>query len=154
MNKLQAEAKANELMELHGITEKGWIFVFDNAKLRYGCCKHRYKQITLSQYMLPHMADSDIIDTILHEIAHALVGRGNGHNWIWRRKAREIGCKAQRCGSKIKDRSKLTYKWTGTCPNGHVSNRHKLTKRSRNCSCGRCSDKYNPEFKFDWVENH
>ena len=55
-----------------------------------------------------------ITDTILHEIAHALVGPRHGHNAIWRQKAREIGCTAMRCHN-------LTFsaaKWMMMCPNG------------------------------------
>ena len=39
----------------------------------------------------------EIKNTILHEIAHALVGSQHGHSQIWRKKAREIGCDASRC---------------------------------------------------------
>ena len=34
-------------------------------------------------------------DVILHEIAHALVGRGHGHNEEWRNKCIEIGAKPE-----------------------------------------------------------
>jgi len=153
MNKFEAEIKSNQLMKQHGLIERGWSFEFDNAKSRYGSCKHISKRITLSQYMLPHMKDEDIVDTILHEIAHALVGRGHGHNNVWRYKALEIGCRGKRCSDKIIDYSKLQYKYTGTCNNGHTTNRHKFTKNAENCSCAQCSNKYNPEFKFKWVQN-
>lgn len=32
-----------------------------------------------------------VIETILHEIAHALTP-GNGHNHVWKEQARELGC--------------------------------------------------------------
>ena len=37
-------------------------------------------------------------DTILHEIAHALVGPGHGHDAVWKRKCREVGARPERCG--------------------------------------------------------
>ena len=43
--------------------------------------------------------DAEIEDTLLHEIAHALVGRRHHHDAVWRAKAREIGCTGQRCHS-------------------------------------------------------
>ena len=38
-----------------------------------------------------HCNEVQIKNTILHEIAHALVGYENGHNIIWQNKAKEIG---------------------------------------------------------------
>jgi hypothetical protein len=35
---------------------------------------------------------SEILDTILHEIAHALVGHKEAHGPVWVAKAKEIGC--------------------------------------------------------------
>ena len=39
--------------------------------------------------------DEEVKNTLLHEIAHALVGPGHRHNRVWRQKAREIGCDAK-----------------------------------------------------------
>lgn len=157
MTNQEIEDKAYQLMSKYDLFTKGWTFKLDNAKRRFGCCKYNKKQITLSKFLLPHVAnDSDIIDTILHEIAHALVGSRHGHDHVWKAKAIEIGCKAQRCGGdKIKDRSELakTYKWIGTCPNGHVMKRYKLTTRTKRGSCSRCSNSYNPDYLFTWKEN-
>jgi SNF2 family DNA or RNA helicase len=36
--------------------------------------------------------DAELINTIRHEVAHAIVGPGHGHNEVWADKAREIGC--------------------------------------------------------------
>jgi len=158
MTTQQVQCKARILMEEHGLIEKGWSFKIDNAKRRFGCCKHRTKEITISGYLLPHVEnDADVVDTILHEIAHALVGHSHGHNYVWKAKARELGCRPERCGShKIKDRSKLNekYKWVGECPNGHTVKRHKLTKKGRNSSCAQCSKTFDPQYKFTWKQNN
>ena len=34
----------------------------------------------------------------MHEIAHALVRKGHGHDAVWKAKALSIGCDGQRCG--------------------------------------------------------
>lgn len=75
----------------------GWMFDFDNAKKRVGCCKHGKKLITISRHLADQLSESEIRDVLLHEIAHALVGVSHGHNQVWKRKALEIGCNAQRC---------------------------------------------------------
>jgi predicted SprT family Zn-dependent metalloprotease len=54
--------------------------------------------------------EAKVKDTILHEIAHALVGAGHGHNHVWKRKCIEIGAKPERCySSKEVETPKLRY---------------------------------------------
>jgi len=95
MDHLQAYNLARNLMNEHGLRE--WSFKFDRAKRRAGCCKHSRKTITLSPHYVERNDYEEVKDTILHEIAHALVGHKHHHNWVWRAKAREIGAKPQRC---------------------------------------------------------
>ena len=121
-----------QLLIKHNLSN--WRFEFDNAKRRYGCCKFRNKTITLSKHISPLRKKEDIVDTILHEIAHAIVGPRNGHNDIWRKKAIEIGCNGERCGDDVR----LEGKWVGVCPNGHTSSRHRKPKYR--VSCGKCSN--------------
>ncbi len=89
-------------------------------------------------------------NTILHEIAHALVGNGNGHNWVWQQKALEIGCDGRRCFSR--DKVKMPKpNYTATCKScGKLS--HRYRKPRKQWSCGRCGggrfdEKYLLEFK-------
>ena len=85
---------ADSLLHKHKLSE--WRFCFDNAKRRGGSCRFSDRLITMSeQFCLK--ADLELIeDTILHEIAHALVGPDHQHDAVWQAKAREIGCSAQR----------------------------------------------------------
>lgn len=56
-----------------------------------GKCYNNGEKISL---LVNHIINSDIEEiknTILHEIAHALVGVENGHNQIWQEKAKELG---------------------------------------------------------------
>ncbi len=64
---------------------------------RAGSCSFGRKRISLSwQYSLNASA-AERLDTILHEIAHALVGPSHNHDRVWKAKAREIGCNGERC---------------------------------------------------------
>lgn len=78
----------------------GWNLVFDHAKRRLGVCKHRRKQIGISSYMLadPETSEQNVKNTLIHEIAHALVGKKHGHDAVWKAKAVSIGCDGSRCG--------------------------------------------------------
>ncbi len=56
-----------------------------------GLCSYKDKCIILSAHHIDIHPDPDVINTIKHEVAHALTP-GCGHNEIWEAKAREIGC--------------------------------------------------------------
>lgn len=114
----------------HGL--KGWRLTLDHAKRRAGQCDYKNKTISLSRHYVKYADEDHIKDTILHEIAHALVGPRHGHDAVWRTKAREIGCTATRCHT-------LEFsapKWTMSCPNGcFVTTRH---RRKSNMVCATC----------------
>ena len=86
---------AASLVAAHGLD--GWNVKLDHARRRAGQCDYRKREISLSRHYVRHADASHVRDTILHEIAHALVGPRHGHDAVWRRKAREIGCTATRC---------------------------------------------------------
>ena len=106
---------ATKLMNAHGLA--GWRIKLDHARRRAGQCDYTNKIISLSRLYVRHADIDHIRDTILHEIAHALVGPRHGHDAVWRQKAREIGCSAARCHSLSFARAK----WVMTCPNGCFS---------------------------------
>ena len=57
------------------------------------------QQVELSVSFVLRATWSDIRDTLLHEIAHAIVGPGHGHDALWQTAARRIGCTAKRCST-------------------------------------------------------
>jgi Zn-dependent protease with chaperone function len=69
------EKLALSLMEKHDLLSKDWKFVFDNGRRRLGFCNYKKKTISLSRKFIPLLDDEEIIDIILHEIAHALTGK-------------------------------------------------------------------------------
>jgi len=149
----EAEQLALKLMKQHGLIGKGWKFKFDKAKKRYGCCMHSKRIISLSSPLTQIRKDDKVRNTILHEIAHALVGCGHGHDDVWRSKALEIGCNGQRCSND----ASIKGNWVGECPNGHVSYKHRMSKAQK--SCGICypskfNKKYLITFKKKKHEQH
>ena len=88
---------ADRLLNAHKLFKKGWRFSFDRAKRRAGCTRYSKKEITLAKAYAEQEELKEIKNTILHEIAHALVGPKHGHNEIWKQKALEIGCAGERC---------------------------------------------------------
>jgi len=87
--------RARELLEQHHLSR--WSFRFDNGRKRAGSCQYGPQVISLSYEFAKHAPAEEIHDTILHEIAHALVGNAHYHDDVWRAKARAIGCSGRRC---------------------------------------------------------
>ena len=119
-----------ELFALHGLTD--WRLVLDHARRRAGLCDYRNKTISLSRHYVKAADPTHIKDTLLHEIAHALVGPKHGHDAVWRQKAREIGCTATRCHNLEFSEAK----WLMQCPKGCFSvARH---RRKNGLVCAKC----------------
>lgn len=92
---------ALNLMTQHGLTKampNYWHLKFDNAVRRLGQTNFATHTISLSKPCTLAATDpAQVRNTILHEIAHALVGPRHGHDSTWRLKAVSIGCNGQRC---------------------------------------------------------
>lgn len=101
MNLRDAKRLAKDLMTQHGLTAMGWSFCFDRAVKRLGLCKYSTKTISVSRDLTRLNPDTQVRNTLLHEIAHALVGVNHGHNETWRSKAVSIGCNGQRCTDSV-----------------------------------------------------
>jgi predicted SprT family Zn-dependent metalloprotease len=87
--------QAHELLEQHHLSL--WRFQFDNGRKRAGSCQYGTLVISLAYEFAKHASEEDIHDTLLHEIAHALVGKAHHHDDVWRTKAIAIGCSGRRC---------------------------------------------------------
>ena len=156
MQLIEAKNLALNLMREHKLLNMGWTFEFDNARRRFGVCRYRTKRIGLSKHLVSLNDEASVKDTILHEIAHALVGGGHGHDHVWRSKAIEIGCNGKRCYSSNEVETPES-RYIATCDGcGKVHKRHKMTDRLKygSSSCGTCSNgSYNPTYKLIWVLN-
>jgi len=86
---------ARKLMTRHQLSH--WSFQFDHGTKRAGCCHYKTQVISVSIEYAKHCSEAEIKDTILHEIAHALVGKAHHHDAVWKAKAVEIGCSGLRC---------------------------------------------------------
>jgi hypothetical protein len=49
-----------------------------------GCCTYSTKSIALMRRHLAEASDADILETITHEIAHAVLGEGFGHGDVFK----------------------------------------------------------------------
>jgi len=129
----QIEQLANRMLARHHL--RSWSFRFDHATRRAGCCNYRDKTITISFDLAQRGSDADIRDTILHEVAHAIVGKKHNHDAVWKAKAMEIGCSGERT-------HRLEFsppKWTVRCENDCWS--HTAHRRNHRLVCRTCGGK-------------
>lgn len=101
MNPNEALALLGEKMSEHGLTARGWKGSLDQAERRFGVCRPAKKEISLSRPLIALNNEEEVLDTILHEIAHALAtietGENCGHDERWKAICRRIGARPERC---------------------------------------------------------
>lgn len=135
MNLQTAQALAHLYMDRYDLRRKGWRFKYDNAKNRFGVCKYQSKVIGLSKPLTDANDQVRVVDTILHEIAHALVGPGHGHDNVWKRMCIEIGCKPERCFTS-KDTNLVAGRFKAVCGGcGKTHTRHKRPRGGVRVAC-------------------
>ena len=139
MNINDAQTMARELMNQHGLGHVA--FGWHRKTREFGTCMSvrvsifdpwTVKMIMLSSRLAEVNPVEQVRDTILHEIAHALVGTANGHNSIWRAKARELGCNdSPCCGADVQ---MAPGKFTASCPCGRAHEFYRMPTRGKRCA--------------------
>lgn len=147
MNVAKALRDARALLAVHGL--RGWTVALDNGKRRAGACHYSKRTITLSRYLTEMHSEDEVRNTILHEIAHALCP-GQGHNHVWRRMCLSIGGN----GKAYHNAAVVQGRYEGTCPNGHKSYRHRMTRGVKaGASCGKCNPhRFDERYRLVWVD--
>lgn len=139
LKELAVVAIAQKEMEKWGLPALGWRFAFDNAKRRLGMCDYKTKTISLSRHMVRLNFDTnldEIIDTIRHEIAHALAGFKAGHGSDWKGYAVLVGAKPRRCGGEDIEMPKGNVR--AVCGCGKTHTRMRMPRRGYTYSCRTC----------------
>lgn len=141
---------AEELMGEHGL--QTWSFKLDHAKNRLGACDYVSRTLSLSKHLVKNGDEAVIRETVLHEIAHALVGPGHGHDVVWQAQARKLG--VDPVASYRGDHAAQFFpraKWALTCSNCAtvVAERHRRRMRSNDYACARCGPTLG---RLHWVE--
>ncbi|SFS03431.1 SprT-like family protein [Agrococcus baldri] len=121
---------AEALIRLH--LDDSWAFGFDRAAKRAGLTNFTTRRITVSKHLAARWDDDEVHQTLLHEVAHAMVGPRVGHGPLWRRTAREIGYVGGRThqGEIAAERAG----WVGACPGGHQHVRFRAPRGRYACT--------------------
>ncbi len=129
-----ARSLADHLLRSFGLAD--WTFRFNRSKCMMGLCRFDPKVIELSVHFVERNDDGAVRDTLLHEIAHALVGPGHGHGPVWRRKCLEVGAKPERLDFEA---AMPEGRWKARCGGcGMIHHRHRRPKRMVGWYCRYC----------------
>ena len=147
-----------KVLKENGLT--GWTATTNRRKSSFGLCDYRKRQIQLSTILTPNCTEEAIMNTIFHEVAHAIIGSGHGHDRVWKSKCLELGGNGLRCGGSDNyidgDREFLnkSSKYTLECPVcGNTVPRSRKLKRD--ISCGKHGDRrFNPNHKMKLIQNY
>lgn len=128
-----------ELLDDHGLNH--WIIKFDRSKLIYGTTCYENSTITISKPLAEISDDTNILNTLTHEIAHALCP-GHEHDETWKKTHQLMGGDGKICcDAKIPD---SFYKWRIVCQKcEQVCNRlHRYSSAAvNNYKCADCDGK-------------
>ncbi|MFM8271303.1 MAG: SprT-like domain-containing protein [Gemmata sp.] len=141
--------QARALLDTHGLRD--WEFGFNSNVRRAGVCFYPHRgqpgRVELSVHFVERNSDAEVLDTLLHELAHALVGPGHGHDAVWRKKCRDLGARPDACYGAEVEMPK--GRWRATCPGcAAVYDRHRRPNRSRVWYCRPCGPTRGPLMWF------
>ncbi len=102
MNTAEAIQTVISMLNAHGLVSQGWTCKLSNTKRILGQCRYRDKSIRLSRIHVEMGSDDEVMNTIRHEVAHAITGPGFGHGAAWKRNAMLLGAAP-------KSKTKLDY---------------------------------------------
>jgi predicted SprT family Zn-dependent metalloprotease len=138
----QLREKARQLMLKHGLD--AWEFGINTNVRRAGVCYFPNNsgagRIEISAHFAERNSDEELQDTLLHEIAHALVGPRHGHDAVWQAKCIEIGARPERCYGDHVEMPK--GRWRAICPSCETEyDRHRRPSKLRGWYCRTCGIK-------------
>ncbi len=146
MDLKRLEQTAAYELRAHGL--KGWTFAFSNAKRRLGVCKYATKRIEISEYYAANNPDASVLDTLRHEIAHALAGPSAGHGPRWKAIAVRLGATPRACETSS-DLETVPGDWQATCPTCQKT--FHLYRRPKRPDAYRCKCAGRSQLIFAWA---
>lgn len=145
MDLQELEAIANREIMKHGL--HGWTFGLANTKRRLGACKHRTKRIEITEYYARHSPAEMVLDTLMHEIAHALAGPIAGHGPVWKAVAARLGAQPRACQSSPAA-AVPPGDWQATCAS--CSKTYHLYRQPRSLNGYRCKCEQRSSLIFEY----
>jgi len=136
--------------------DHGYTFEWSNRKNALGDCTKNSRVVRLSKFLvLNSVSELDVwIDTILHEIAHAidyLIRKKSNHDRIWKHIAKTIGADPSRT-TELKTTG-VGFKYTAKCPGCEKTVHFSRIWKNRK-ACGKCSPRFDERYVFVIYKNY
>ena len=96
------------------IVAKGWTLKYSKALTCFGMAKYGPKVIVLSEPLANSSSIEDVMETLTHEVAHAICGHAEGHGPKWVNTHKAMGGRGERLGSFCENQKAMLdtkYKW-------------------------------------------
>lgn len=107
-----------------------------------GRCHHHRREVHIAGWHLERSPRDEVLDTLLHEAAHALAGARAGHGAKWQALARELGANPSRALPrevwKASPSAQRPPRWSAECVVCGQRYRRKRRPRKRRLVCGVC----------------
>ena len=130
----EARRLARRLLAAHRLTD--WSFAFNRSKTSMGLCRYGPRVIELSTHFVERNPAGAVRDTLLHEIAHALVGPGHGHDRAWGEMCLRVGAKPERLSFEA---DMPEGRWQARCGGcGTLHRKHRRPKHPVGWWCRHC----------------
>src|SRR5690606_2723283 len=91
MERNKATKFLRDTLDKYSLTHWRIRLTTDLTKSFLGLCDYKKQTIILNAHHIDTHPEPEVIDTIYHEVAHALCPN-HGHDNVWADKARELGC--------------------------------------------------------------
>lgn len=133
---LQVSEFARRMLDAHGL--EAWQFRFNRRKCALGFCYFDSQTVELSIHFVEGNSWEAIQDTLLHEIAHALVGPEHGHDEVWKRMCLQLGARPERV---CRHANMPKGRWQARCQAcGRSFHRHRRPKWLEGWFCYGCGE--------------
>lgn len=91
IRQFDAQKMCDDKLKEYSLYEQGWRTTFTKSEKYIGRCWHDVKRIELSLIHLNSRSEADLLDTIIHEIAHAICGAKVNHGPEWVEQCKKMG---------------------------------------------------------------
>src|SRR3954465_13318301 len=113
MDLKQLETIVAEELRQHGL--RGWTFGLARTGRRLGVCKYTAKRIEIAEFYARNSPEETVLDTLRHELAHALAGPAAKHGSAWKSVAVRLGA-TPRAGETSHQAVVKPGDWQASCP--------------------------------------
>lgn len=111
----------------------------DRSRRRLGGMGHRGPEVlyfVFSSVLMPLLSEAECLDTIRHEIAHAMTPEAH-HDAAWQAAAISVGARPARCAAVNIDAKMAGYKYIAACACGPTEH-GKCRRPTRTVRCAKC----------------